>query len=99
MKYAVIVFNIILCAVVVTAATKGLNTPDVPLHRAEFMSDWFHGNLIDWIGLALFSLTVMFNCIAGYFELSVYNEVGSSGKTVLIGFVLPLVWVLLIYLG
>ena len=97
------VISLIIIAVVVFAvdyfAVKGIAQDIVLAHRREFLQDWFTGGVLDYIGLSGFNILMALFSIGVVKEPDFVEEVGSSAKGILFFFVLPIVFVALIYIN
>jgi len=98
MKILSLLFRIALCFVVTIYAIKGLGS-ETPSYLRENMYQWFTGTWEDWSGLILFNLLMLGMGVWNMAKnADVSEEVGSVGKSILIGFVVPVVSLLLIYI-
>jgi len=98
MKILSLVLRLAICFIVDFLAVKGIGSL-VPVYKREFMWQWFTGTWEDWLGLILFNVFMIAMGLWVFSKkVTVGEEVGSVGKSIVIGFVLPIVFLLLIYI-
>jgi hypothetical protein len=79
-------------------ATQNLGKPTVASYNAEFMSDWFTGSFCDWLGLVGINIIWAIIGIAASFNITLaWEEKGSVGVSVGVGFVASVLLLSLIY--